>query len=55
MHALHAAPARPISTRMFPVKQLPEPDTLIKINLLDFDPDLRRRFVQIVKARRLLS
>jgi hypothetical protein len=40
---------------MFPVKHLPEPDTLIKINLLDFDPDLRRRFVQIVRARRLLD
>ena len=54
MHAPHAAAPR-ISTRMFPVKQLPEPDTLIKINLLDFDPDLRRKFVQLVKARRLLS
>lgn len=41
--------------RMFPVKHLTEPDTLIKINLLDFDADLRRRFIQITRARRALD
>lgn len=55
MHALHPRHASPAPARMFPVKHLPDPETLIKINLLDFDPDLRRRFVQIVRARRFLA
>lgn len=34
---------------MFPVKQLP--DTTIRINLLDFDPELRRRFIYLTRIR----
>lgn len=34
---------------MFPVKQLP--DTTIRINLLDFDPELRRRFLYLQRIQ----
>lgn len=57
MHLLHLRHAGTFRPPMFPVKHQPQPEveTLIKINLLDFDPDLRRRFVTLVKAKRLLS
>lgn len=55
MHSSDPRHASQSPERMFPVKHLPDPDTLIKINLLDFDADLRRRFIQITRARRLLD